>query len=51
MTEKGAKGRILVVDDEPSMRTTLSILLKREGYQVSLAASGQEALPMLAPGE
>jgi two-component system response regulator HydG len=51
MTEKGDKGRILVVDDEPSMRTTLSILLKREGYQVSLAASGQEALPMLAPGE
>lgn len=51
MTEKGDKGRILVVDDEPSMRTTLSILLKREGYQVSLAESGAEALPMLAPGE
>jgi len=51
MTEKGDKGRILVVDDEPSMRTTLSILLKREGYQVSLAESGTEALPMLAPGE
>jgi two-component system response regulator HydG len=51
MTEKGDKGRILVVDDEPSMRTTLSILLKREGYQVSLAESGAEALPLLAPGE
>jgi DNA-binding NtrC family response regulator len=51
MTEKGDKGHILVVDDEPSMRTTLSILLKREGYQVSLAESGAEALPMLAPGE
>ena len=51
MTEKGDKGHILVVDDEPSMRTTLSILLKREGYQVSLAESGTEALPMLAPGE
>jgi two-component system response regulator HydG len=51
MTEKGDKGRILVVDDEPSMRTTLSILLKRKGYRVSLAASGAEALPMLAPGE
>jgi DNA-binding NtrC family response regulator len=51
MTEKGDKGRILVVDDEPSMRTTLSILLKREGYRVSLAESGAEALPMLAPGE
>jgi DNA-binding NtrC family response regulator len=51
MTEQGDKGRILVVDDEPSMRTTLSILLKREGYHVSLAGSGAEALPMLAPGE
>ena len=51
MTEKGDKGHILVVDDEPSMRTTLSILLKREGYRVSLAESGAEALPMLAPGE
>jgi two-component system response regulator HydG len=51
MTEKGDKGHILVVDDEPSMRTTLSILLKREGYQVSLAESGAEVLPMLAPGE
>jgi len=51
MTEKEDKGRILVVDDEPSMRTTLSILLKREGYGVSLAESGAEALPMLAPGE
>jgi two-component system response regulator HydG len=51
MTEKGDKGRILVVDDEPSMRTTLSILLKREGYGVSLAESGAQALPMLAPGE
>ena len=51
MTEKGDKGHILVVDAEPSMRTTLSILLKREGYQVSLAESGAEALPLLAPGE
>jgi len=51
MTEQGDKGHILVVDDEPSMRTTLSILLKRKGYQVSLAQSGAEALPMLAPGE
>jgi two-component system response regulator HydG len=50
MTEQGDKGHILVVDDEPSMRTTLSILLKRKGYQVSLAESGAEALQMLARG-
>ena len=42
---------ILVVDDEPSMRTTLSILLKREGYQVSQAGAGTEALGMLEKGE
>ncbi len=42
---------ILVVDDEPSMRTTLSILLKREGYRVSQAGEGAEALGMLEQGE
>jgi DNA-binding NtrC family response regulator len=51
MKEHGVAGHILVVDDEPSMRTTLSILLKRKGYRVSLAESGTEALPILAPGE
>lgn len=38
---------ILLVDDEPSMRTTLSILLKREGYEVSQAGDGDQALEML----
>lgn len=47
MTEQEPRGHILVVDDEPSMRTTLSILLKREGYQVSQAGDGIEALKML----
>ncbi|OGP94569.1 MAG: hypothetical protein A2Z19_08105 [Deltaproteobacteria bacterium RBG_16_54_18] len=50
MTQRGNNGHILVVDDEPSMRTTLSILLKRNGYRVSLAASGVEALHLLAQG-
>ncbi len=51
MTAEQNKGHILVVDDEPSMRTTLSILLKREGYQVSQAGDGIEALKMLKPGQ
>jgi two-component system response regulator HydG len=51
MMEREYKGHILVVDDEPSMRTTLSILLKREGYQVSQASDGVEAIKMLEPGE
>jgi two-component system response regulator HydG len=51
MTEQASRGHILVVDDEPSMRTTLSILLKREGYQVSQAGDGIEALKMLKRGQ
>ena len=35
--------RILVVDDERGMREFLDILLTGEGYEVSLAVSGQEA--------
>jgi two-component system response regulator PilR (NtrC family) len=34
---------ILVVDDERSMREFLDILLTKEGYQVTVAASGREA--------
>lgn len=41
------KIRILVVDDELSMREFLSILLEREGYDVSVAASANEALCMM----
>jgi two-component system response regulator PilR (NtrC family) len=36
--------RILVVDDERSMREFLDIMLIKAGYQVRTAASGQEAL-------
>jgi two-component system response regulator PilR (NtrC family) len=35
---------ILVVDDELSMREFLRILLKKEGYQVTVAAEGKTAL-------
>ncbi len=34
----------MVVDDEDSVRKLLSAILKREGYQVVCAASGEEAL-------
>lgn len=44
--------RILVVDDEPSLRQMLTILLRREGHQVVAAAGHREALEALrgAPG-
>jgi two-component system response regulator PilR (NtrC family) len=39
--------RILVVDDERSMRELLAIVLKREGHQVLLAENGQRAIELL----
>ncbi len=36
--------RVLVVDDEPSVRDALERALKLEGYEVELAADGSEAL-------
>jgi two-component system response regulator PilR (NtrC family) len=42
-----AKARILVVDDEKSMRDLLSITLEKEGYDVLTAAGGQQAIEAL----
>ena len=42
------KASILVVDDEPAMRLLLSSILKDEGYEVTAAASGEEALQLIA---
>ena len=38
------KHSILVVDDEISMREFLDMLLSKEGYKVSLAKNGTQAL-------
>jgi DNA-binding response OmpR family regulator len=38
------KQHILVVDDEPQIRELLGIYLNKQGYSVSTAASGTEAL-------
>ena len=42
-----AKPRILLVDDEPSMRDMLRIVLRRDGYDVVVAENGREALAVL----
>jgi len=42
------KPRILVVDDEESLVETLSVLLRREGFNVISALSGGEAIDRLA---
>ena len=39
--------KILVVDDEESMRHMLSLILKREGYEVLTAEGGKEALALV----
>jgi len=42
-----ARPRILVVDDEPSMREMLRIVLRRDGYDVVLAQNGTDGLERL----
>ncbi len=42
---------ILVVDDEAAERITLGEVLRLEGYQVTLAASGEEALTLVRQQE
>ena len=41
------KSRILVVDDEDSIREFLDIMLRKEGYEVTLAEDGQKAADLL----
>ena len=43
-----SKFRLLVVDDEPDLRTLYELSLVREGYDVECAGSVQEAWAMLA---
>ncbi|MBN1191518.1 MAG: response regulator [Dehalococcoidales bacterium] len=38
------KKRVLIVDDEPHLIRSLSFLMSKEGYEVFVAADGEEAL-------
>jgi two-component system, NtrC family, response regulator PilR len=42
-----ARPRILVVDDEPSMREMLRIVLKRDGYDIVIAQNGTDGMERL----
>jgi len=39
--------RVMIVDDEEVLRDVLEVVLRREGFDVVLAASGEEALNLL----
>jgi two-component system, NtrC family, response regulator PilR len=41
------KDKILVADDEQSMREFLDIMLKKEGYKVSLASNGEDVAKLV----
>jgi CheY-like chemotaxis protein len=47
MTPANDHKRILVVDDEPSVRQAVSLLLGCAGYSVEAVASGEDALVRL----
>ena len=47
MTSNTAHARILVVDDEPDLRTLYELTLLREGYQVDTAGDVQQARDLL----
>ncbi|MEE2758186.1 MAG: sigma-54 dependent transcriptional regulator [Myxococcota bacterium] len=40
--------KVLVVDDEESLRTVLGMLLRRQGYEVTTVCDGEEALEALS---
>ena len=44
---KHPSARILLADDEAAIRFTLEILLRRQGYSITTATSGTEALALV----
>src|SRR5271154_1222400 len=47
ITKEEARGRILVIDDEPDIRESLEALLTGENYRVELASNANEGLRRL----
>lgn len=42
--------RILLVDDDDDLRESLKLLLEMDGFEVTVACNGQEALALLRSG-
>ena len=47
MTETNNAKRVLVVDDEPNIVTSIEFLMKRAGFSVDIARDGNQALAAL----
>ena len=43
--------KVMVVDDEQDLRDMLSVMMKKEGYQIIDASSGDECFKLLEEGE
>ncbi len=43
--------RILIIDDEESIRSTLKDILEYEGYEIDLATNGDEGLKLIREGD
>lgn len=51
MSDGRRKGVVLVIDDEPPIREAMANILEDEGYEVLLAASGEEGIDQAAESE
>lgn len=40
----GKRGRVLIIDDEPSVADALRVILEDEGFSVSVAANGRDGI-------
>ena len=45
------KQRVLIIDDDASVRESIGKVLKEAGYEVTTAADGEEAATQLVPGQ
>ncbi len=50
MTPSAARGRILLIEDEPSVAAFLRTALERRGYEITCSASASDGLQLLATG-
>ncbi|MGD0543051.1 MAG: response regulator [Candidatus Acidiferrales bacterium] len=51
MTPAVARGRILLIEDEPSVAAFLRSALERRGYEIECSASAADGLQLLATGD